>query len=669
MHANLQVEVVGTPVSLSVEILTPGSGRARASHRLAGTAIGRRLTLTDTEQTSDGDWQERRLHLTDDGLAVTVLLRSTGGVPAVQATTTVTNTGEAPLTLLAVSSLAVAVDIPADRLDLLRGDSEWLGEGRWQRRPLREQGVPDIALPAHGQDGRGRHAAISTGTWSTGQTLPTGALIDRQSGDTWLWQVEHNGPWRWEVGERLGGAYVSLSGPTDIDHQWQQVLRPGESFTSVPVSLAVSGDGLHGAVAALSAHRRALRRTHPERAALPVIFNDYMNTLMGDPTTAALLPLIDAAADTGAEVFCVDAGWYDEDGRWWDSVGAWEPSRTRFPGGLEVVLDHIRRHGMVPGLWLEPEVIGVRSPLAGKLPPEAFLQRRGVRVVEHDRYHLDLRHPAAIAHLDETVDRLVTEYGVGYFKLDYNIDPGAGTDLDADSPGAGLLAHNRAHLAWLDALLDRHPGLILENCASGAMRMDYAMLSRLNLQSTSDQQDLAHYPPIAAAAPLSILPEQAANWAYPQPGMSDEEIAVALCTGLPGRLYLSGHLDRMSSGHRDLVRSGVTVFREIRHDLARAVPVWPLGLPGWSDPVIALGLVAGGTTYLWVWFRDGRGTARLDLPHLTGDHLAVDTLYPASLPPFDLDLDTAARQLTITHTGAAPLAARLIRIDSQKGTS
>ncbi len=95
---------------------------------------------------------------------------------------------------------------------------------------------------------------------------------------------------------------------------------------------------------------------------------------------------------------------------------------------------------MVPGLWLEPEVVGVRSPVAGQLPAEAFFQRDGERVVEHGRYHLDLRHPAAVKHLDEVVDFLVGDLGVGYLKLDYNINGGPGTDTGGGSAGAGLLA-------------------------------------------------------------------------------------------------------------------------------------------------------------------------------------------------------------------------------------
>ena len=149
----------------------------------------------------------------------------------------------------------------------------------------------------------------------------------------------------------------------------------------------------------------------------------------------------------------------------------------------------------MPGLWLEPEVVGVRSPVARQLPEEAFFRRDGQRVVEQGRYHLDLRHPAALPHLDRVIDFLVGTLGVGYLKLDYNITVGPGTDTGGLSPGVGMLDHNRAHLEWLDRVLDRYPGLTIENCSSGGMRTDYALLSRLQLHSTSDQQDFLRYPP------------------------------------------------------------------------------------------------------------------------------------------------------------------------------
>jgi alpha-galactosidase len=633
-----------------VEVLTAGSGRGHVSARFSETTIGRRLRFTGSS--ADGAGLRIRLRDDESGLTAEVLL--SGGL---QATTTITNDGPEPVLLLGVTTLAIGLGDAGD-LDLIAGDSEWLGEGRWTRRRLRDV-VPDLNLRAHGQDGRGRHAVIGTGTWSTGAHQPSGVLVDRVTGHAVAWQIEHNGPWRWEIGERLDGAYLALTGPTDIDHQWQQPLAPGESFTTVPASIA-AGPGLHGAVAALTAHRRTLRRPDP---ALPVVFNDYMNTLMGDPTTAKLLPLIDAAAAAGAEVFCIDAGWYDNDTTWWDSVGEWQPSTTRFPGGLAEVADRIRSHGMVPGLWLEPEVIGVRSPMADKLPAEAFLQRGGIRLVEHGRYHLDLRHPAATAHLDEVVDRLVEQFGTGYLKLDYNIDPGVGTDLGATGAGAGLLDHNRAHLAWLDGVLARHPRLILENCASGGMRADYGLLSRMHLQSTSDQQDFRKYPPIAVSAPLSILPEQAASWAYPQPDMTDAEIVFTMCTGLLGRLYLSGRLDAMTDAQRELVRDGVDAFRRIRGDLAATVPVWPLGLPGWDDPWLALGLHAGDTTYLGLWRRAGAvAEVTVELDHLRGRRVDVDVLYPDRAVAWPHHWTSETGALTVTATADEPYAARILRL-------
>ncbi|NUP42169.1 MAG: alpha-galactosidase, partial [Streptomyces sp.] len=347
-------------------------------------------------------------------------------------------------------------------------------------------------------------------------------------------------------------------------------------------------------------------------------------------------------------------------GGWWDSVGAWEPAASRFPGdrGIHEVLDRIRERGMVPGLWLEPEVIGVRSPMAKSLPDEAFFRRDGVRVTETGRHHLDLRHPAARAHLDQVVDRLVGEWGVGYLKLDHNIDPGSGTSAHpGETPGAGLLGHNRAHLDWLDGVLDRYPHLVVENCSSGGMRWDYAMLSRLQLQSTSDQQNLQLYAPIAASAPTAVTPEQGAVWAYPRPEDSSDEVAFTMANALLGRIHLSGMLADLSPEDRALVHEAIGVYKAIRTDLAQAVPAWPLGLPAWDDPWLALALHTPATTFLTVWRRPGaEATATLPLPHLHGSAARVDVLYPtASQAVTSWDPETADLTLTLPTAPSAML--------------
>jgi alpha-galactosidase len=650
-------QAAGLPL---VDVVLAGEGRAWSGRRYCESVAGPRLRYRGHEDRAEaGGWRQLRVDLADPvtGLAAEVFYRILAGSGAVRSWVRLSNRGAAPVTVESVTSfLCGLAGGPADLgdLDILWGENDWLAEGRWQRRPLRDA-LPDLNRRGHGADPRGRFGITSAGTWSSGTYLPMGGLVSRRARHAWVWQIEHNGAWHWQVGEyarrpaRPGeaighqaagnarsGAYLALLGPADVEHHWHVTLGPGEAFTTVPAAVVVSERGLEDALGRLTAYRRAVRRPHRDNRLLPVIFNDYMNTVMGEPTTARLLPLIAAAAAAGAEYFCVDAGWYAELGEsWWDTVGAWKPSATRFPGGLSEVFDHIRTAGMIPGLWLEPEVVGLRSPVAEVLPAEAFFTRRGRRVVENGRYHLDLRHPAAVKHLNETVDFLVGDLGAGYLKLDYNVNGGPGTDSGQLSAGAGLLACNRAQLDWLDAVLDRHPGLVIENCASGGMRADYALLSRLQLQSTSDQQDHLRYPPIAAAAPAAIAPEQAAVWAYPQPGFTADEIAFTLASAMLGRVHLSGHLDLMSPAQLALVASAVRVYKELRAGIARSVPFWPLGLPGWEDPWIALGLRAPGVSYLTVWRRGphqggdgGPPWVRLPVPALRGQAVTARVMYP-----------------------------------------
>jgi alpha-galactosidase len=679
-----------------LDVVVSGEGRGWSGTRYCESEAGARFRYAGHgERGADGPWRELRVDLDDPvtGLRAEVFYQVlvTGGTGrGVRSWVRLVNHGARPVALESVTSFLCGnlgsgpgPDNLAD-LDVRWAENDWMAEGRWQSRPLRDA-LPDIGREVLSADPRGCFGMTSVGTWSTGRYLPGGAIVNRRTGHAWAWQIEHNGGWHWQVGEcthrsagpgpgphgrhapagAVTGAYLALLGPADAAHHWRVTLDPGESFTTVPASVAASADGFDGAVAGLTAVRRAIRRPHADGRRLPVIFNDYMNTLMADPTTERLLPLIDAAAAAGAEYFCVDAGWYAEAGEgWWDTVGAWRPSRTRFPAGIEEVLGHIRKRGMVPGLWLEPEVVGVNSPVARELPPAAFFRREGRPVIEHGRYHLDLRHPAAVKHLDEVVDFLAGELGVGYLKLDYNIRVNPGPDTDAPSAGAGLLAANRAHLAWLDAVLDRHPALVLENCSSGGMRTDYALLSRAQLQSTSDQQEYVRYPPIAAAAPAAIAPEQAAVWAYPQPEFTDAEIAFTMVSAMLGRVHLSGHLDRMSARQRDLVAAAVRVYKEeLRAGIAESVPFWPLGLPRWDDPWIALGLRGPRGGYLAAWRRASgrpdRAEIALPVPHLRGARVSPELLYPrhaGSAATWD------ERAATLTVTLPDPPSACVLRL-------
>lgn len=452
----------------------------------------------------------------------------------------------------------------------------------------------------------------NTGNWSTKEYLPMGYLENSSADTSLFWQIEHNGSWHTEIGDENNHFYLALSGPTEVQSHWFKILKPGESFTSVPVAVGVADADFDNAMGRLTGYRRKIRRYNEDNEKLPVIFNDYMNCLFGDPTTEKELPLIDAAAEMGCEYYVIDAGWYAP-GQWWDSVGEWQECRERFPGGIKEVTDYIRSKGMVPGVWLELEVMGINCEKAKKAPDDWFFVRHGKRVFDRSRYQLDFRNPQVIEHVDEVIDRVVQEYGVGYIKMDYNIEPGIGTELYAESVGQGMLEHERAYLKWLDGVFERYPDLVIENCSSGGLRTDYAMLSRYSIQSTSDQEDYRNYATISANASAGLTPEQAAVWSYPQRDGDEEETIYNMVNTLLLRIHQSGHLAELSNVRKALVREGIDYYKSIRADIKRALPAWPLGYADNLDQWLVFALKTEHKAYMAVWRRGGEEEIEIPL--------------------------------------------------------
>ena len=121
----------------------------------------------------------------------------------------------------------------------------------------------------------------------------------------------------------------------------------------------------------------------------------------------------------------------------------------------------------------------------------------------------------------------------------------------------------------------------------------------------ADDARRARYAAIAASAPTAVNPEQGAVWAYPQPEDSLDEVVITMANAMLGRIHLSGRIFELAPQARALVDEAMAVYKTIRADLPQAVPAWPLGLPAWNDPWVALALRTESTTYVTVWRRSG----------------------------------------------------------------
>ena len=624
-----------------VEVQVPGLDRPEERHgtKFVGTAPGYRLKFEryDDERTEFG---RKLTFITSDaetGLTVRSCFQFYDGIAVVRSWTEVENHGKDTQTLEYVSSFALT---GLGKGGLLNRDEKilisiphnsWQREIQWQQFTLPEAGLT-LTQPKYSSRSSKTLSITNIGNWSAKEYIPAGFLTDVETGESLLWQIEQNGSWHWEISDQSGFLYLQLSGPSETWAHWSKDLKPGERFVTVPAAVSPVCGGFEKANEEMTKYRRRIRRPNTDNEKLPVIFNDYMNCLWADPTTAKELPLIEAAAKAGCEYYVIDAGWYS-DGFWWDSVGEWKPAPGRFPEGLKWLMDHIRSKGMIPGVWLEIEVMGINCELAKKLPDNWFFCRHGKRVYDRSRYQLDFRNPEVRAFADEIIDRFVNEYHVGYIKMDYNIEPGIGTEIDADSYGDGLLEHERAYLKWLDAVFARYPDLVVENCSSGGLRMDYAMLSRYSIQSTSDVEDYRVYATIAANAPSVLTPEQAAVWSYPLSDADEEQTAFNMVNAMLLRIHQSGHLAEINRSGKRLVKEGIKTYKRIRSDIRRAIPFWPLGLSDYADPWVCLGLRTEHRAYVALWCRNPEtDTVNLPIDFLQNKKVTAELLYPADAP-------------------------------------
>lgn len=618
---------------LKHSLTSPGSELRYEGHDLSRNAQGDVLSLTQSAQ----------------GLRATTVFQFYDGVKALRAYTALENTGDAELSLQHVSSFRLTglghAENPRDpeyRMGIPH--NTWYGECQWKFHSLHELGYDPV-----NEFSMKRISLSNTGTWACAEHLPMGSFC--QPGEATTWQIETSASWMWELSDLDGQLYVLLSGPSWQEHQFLKRLRPGDRFTSVPCAVAFGAD-FEESIREMTKYRRLIRRPNADNEHPSVIFNDYMNCLWGDPTTEKEYPLIDAAAEAGCRYYCIDCGWYD-DGPWWDGVGQWLPAKGRFPGGIGEVLDYIRQKGMIPGLWLE--VMGIHCPLAAQVPDDWFFQIEGRRVIDESRYQLDFRNPDVIRHADGVIDRLVKEYGVGYIKMDYNINAGPGTQRAADSAGEGLLSHTRAYLAWLDGVFARYPDLVIENCSSGGMRMEYSHLSRYSIQSVTDQTDYVKMACIACNCMTACTPEQAAIWSYPMRAGDEEETIFNMVNAMLLRIHQSGYLAELSPARLQLVREGIACHMEIVDQLKDGLPFWPLSLGNFGDEWLCAGVDCGETAYLAVWHTKA-GESECCIP-LNGWR-RVECVYPTDR---HTDLRFDGGYLTLRLPG---IKARLFRLEA-----
>lgn len=184
------------------------------------------------------------------------------------------------------------------------------------------------------------------------------------------------------------------------------------------------------------------------------------------------------------DTYWIDAGWYGPEGThcdlptcddWSDNVGYWGHDVSRYPNGLKPVSDRAHELGMKFLLWFEHERAILGTPITLE-HPEFFL---GEPKADGSIIY-NLGKPEAWEWMFEMLSNKITEYGIDILRIDHNEDTLEAWNSGDEENRRGMTqirCVEGLYKLW-DKLLEAHPHLIIDNCASGGRRLELESVSR-----------------------------------------------------------------------------------------------------------------------------------------------------------------------------------------------
>lgn len=340
-------------------------------------------------------------------------------------------------------------------------------------------------------------------------------------------------------------------------------VAPSSVFVAPCAVTCFSNRGMNGVSQKM---HRFVREHIVSPASVPVMLNTWEAVYFG-LDESKILSLAEKAAECGFECIVIDDGWFSGRNDDTTSLGDWYEDRAKFPQGLKRLSDMLAGKKLRTGLWIEPEMISPQSRLF-RAHPDWALHTDGARtVVGRGQYILDLTSDEVCAHVENSVLRLVEEYGASYIKWDFNrrfadirASKGSGYFYDYVSGLYGVLKRINA----------RHPELVVENCASGGGRFDLGMMKYTSVSWVSDNTDpvsrVGIQRGVSYGYPLCVtLNHYASSPAHQTLRASAPETrAETACMGVFG---VQADITIMSAEELDVVKRTVSAYKLVRDSL------------------------------------------------------------------------------------------------------
>ena len=446
--------------------------------------------------------------------------------------------------------------------------------------------------------GAGARRFVSASGRSTNDYSPWLTLHNHSAGVHYLAQLAYSGNWDMNFertpltgDRRYWQNELNVNLGMRFDYGGDLALQPNQAFqlpqavfTSSPLGLDEAANQLH------RYQREYLVPRNSTNDPLLVQFNSWY-PFPGKMTIAEMKRCAELAAKLGAEVYVLDAGWYNKKD-WSTELGDYKADLQAFPNGIQELANYVRKLGMKFGIWVEIENVGVNSEIF-RDHPDWCLPYNGKPIEREVRRQLNFAKPEVRRWARSVIDRLVHDYGLEWIKIDYNIEIGEQFDPPAPGQRQGdtLYRHLMNYYSWLDEVRAAHPRLVIENCSSGGLRFDAGIMAHAHTTWLSDEVKPKPSVQLAYGCTLEFTPGICNHWM-----VGDTEHGDILPSDSPEwwdfmfRVPMNGQFgisSRVFNWNPELIRhaqQNVSLYKQLRSTIVNADVFHLTPQPAHDDP-------------------------------------------------------------------------------------
>ena len=206
---------------------------------------------------------------------------------------------------------------------------------------------------------------------------------------------------RWPSGISCGYSQSTL--------EFNKYLHPGENFSSGAV-LMLLYLGEHSTPAVCNCFRKMIRRTLPDLPEPPGVMYCTWLPFLKNIDEKLIDELSVQAAELGFQSLVLDDGWF--------TMNNWEVDKEKFPRGLNIIAETIKKRGLKFGLWIN---LGTDYGAPGSHPEDNCIVSSGkVKSWGATQYACRCMASGQQELASAQLLELARSYHVDYFKIDFS---------------------------------------------------------------------------------------------------------------------------------------------------------------------------------------------------------------------------------------------------------